>query len=213
MDHQNDSVEKSTILRWGSGERVDDRQQGASRVIAAAIACYEESSVASTTMDAIAERAGVSRRTVYRYFDNKDAILSAVVEEQSMPFFQEMSETLARLDARNFRERLTHCVIYAIEHGPDIEGHQLLLGKKNAAATERFYLRSGRMKKIFHAALEGPFLQAQQAGEIDTSWQLEDIINWSGRLIYSYIKNPEPSETVKRMVSQFLLPAPIQQPK
>jgi AcrR family transcriptional regulator len=202
------SGETSAALRWGTGERVDDPQRGSARVIAAARACYEESSVASTTIEAIAERAGVSRRTIYRYFDNKDAILLAVVEEQSQPFFDDMARSMAQFDNEDFRQLLIHCVLYAIQHGPGIEGHQLLMGQKNAAATERFYLRSPRLKNIFRQALETPFLQAQQAGEIDGSWQLDDLLNWVGRLIYSFIRNPEPIETINRMVTQLLLPIP-----
>lgn len=200
--------ETTTALRWGTGERVDDPKQGSARVIAAARACYEDSSVASTTIDAIAERAGVSRRTIYRYFDNKEAILLAVVEEQAQPFFDAMAGSLAQLDNDNFRQLLVHCVMYAISHGPGIDGHQLLMGQKNAAATERFYLRSARLKHIFREILEGPFLKAQQAGEIDFSWQLDDLLNWVGRLIYSFIRNPEPGETINHMVTQFLLPLP-----
>jgi len=53
-----------------------------------------------------------------------------------------------------------------------------------------------------------PFLLAQQTGELDSSWQLDDLLNWVGRLIYSFIRNPEPIETINRMVTQFLLPLP-----
>lgn len=208
MARTDKSGEPSAALRWGTGERVDDPQRGSARVIAAARACYEESSVASTTIDAIAERAGVSRRTIYRYFDNKEAILLAVVEDQAQPFFDAMARSLAQFDSGNFRELLIHCVMYAIEHGPGIDGHQVLLGQKNAAATERFYLRSARMKNIFRESLEAPFMQAQQQGEIDLSWQLDDLLNWVGRLVYSFIRNPEPIDAINRMVTQFLLPLP-----
>ena len=208
MARTDTSGETTTALRWGTGERVNDPQQGSARVIAAARACYEESSVASTTIEAIAERAGVSRRTIYRYFDNKDAILLAVVEEQAQPFFDAMARSLAQLDSGNFRQLLIHCVMYAIAHGPGIDGHDLLMGQKNAAATERFYLRSARLKNIFREILEGPFLQAQQTGEIDPAWQLDDLLNWVGRLVYSFIRNPEPIDAINRMVTQFLLPLP-----
>lgn len=208
MTQANKSGETTAALRWGTGERVDDPSRGSARVLAAARACYEESSVASTTIESIAERAGVSRRTIYRYFENKEAILLAVVEDQAQPFFEAMAHSLAQLDSGNFRELLIHCVMYAIEHGPGIEGHQLLLGQKNAAATERFYLRSARMKKTLRETLEGPFVQAQEAGEIDLSWQLDDLLNWMGRLINSFIRNPEPIDSINRMVTQFLLPPP-----
>lgn len=206
MTQNTKSTQEVAALRWGAGERVDDPERGAARVIAAAKACYAESSVASTTIDQIAQRAGVSRRTVYRYFDNKEAILLAVVENQAQPFFEQMSESLAQKDTGDFRQLLIHCVLFATEHGPRMEGHQLLLGKKNAAATEQFYLRSAHMRQILHEILTDPFQRAQQTAAIDASWQLDDLLNWVGRLIYSFIQNPEPPESITRMVTQFLLP-------
>jgi len=204
-----DITEEAAALRWGAGERVDDPEQGAARVIVAARACYAESSVASTTIDQIAQRAGVSRRTIYRYFDNKDAILLAVVEDQAEPFFEQMRQSLAQQDTRDFRALLIHCVLFAIEYGPRMEGHQLLLGKKNAAATERFYLRSERMKDTLHELLGDAFERARQAGDIDATWRLDDLINWVGRMVYSFIQHPEPLGNIRHMVRQFLLPYPL----
>ena len=193
--------------RWGAGQRIDDPALGASRIIAAARACFASSSVVSTTIDQIAEQAGVSRRTVYRYFDNKDAIILAVVEEQAEPFFEQMRESLSALGDKDLRQVLVHCVLFAVEQGPRIEGHQLLLGKGNSAATADFYLGSARMRNHLHALLKDRFHSAQDAGEIDLACNLDDLLNWIGRIIYSFIQYPEPPKSVERMVRQFLLPA------
>jgi AcrR family transcriptional regulator len=197
---------KTATRRWGAGQRVDSPAQGASRIIAAARQCFARSSVVSTTIDQIAEQAGVSRRTVYRYFDNKDAIILAVVEEQAEPFFEQMRGSLSALGDKGMRQVLVHCVLFAVEQGPRIEGHQLLLGKGNSAATADFFLRSARMRNHLHALLKDRFQSARHAGEIDMAWDLDDLLNWIGRIIYSFIQYPEPPETIERMVTQFLLP-------
>lgn len=202
------ATRETVALRWGAGERVDEPERGAARVIAAARQCYAESSVASTTIDQIAQRAGVSRRTIYRYFDNKDAIILAVVDDQAEPFFEQMRQSLAQQENRDFRHMLVHCALFAIEHGPRVEGHQLLLGKNNAAATERFYLRSARMRSNLKDILADAFEQAQQVGDIDNMWRLDDLLNWVGRMVYSFIQQPEPPKNVERLVTQFLLPQP-----
>ena len=196
----------ASVRRWGAGERIDHPEQGAARIINAAKSCYAEFGVASTTIDQIAERAGVSRRTVYRYFDNKDAIVLAVVEEQAAPFFEQMRASLTELKTDEFRQLLIHCVLFAIEHGPNMAGHQLLLGSKNAAATANFYLRSMRMKTKLSELLREPFQLAQTSARLDPAWQLDDVVNWAGRLVYSFIQYPEPKVTVTRMVNEYLLP-------
>jgi AcrR family transcriptional regulator len=192
--------------RWGTGERVDDHGKGAARIIAAARNCFARSSVVSTTIDDIAQAAGVSRRTVYRYFDNKEAVVLAVVEAQAEPLFVEMQESLEALRDTSFRGLVKHCVLFSVAKGPQIEGHQLLLGKANAAATMKFYLGSERMRSHFHGLLEAPFRRAQEAGEIDRSWSLDDLLNWIGRLVYSFIQYPEPPDKIEQLVNQFLLP-------
>jgi AcrR family transcriptional regulator len=198
---------KTATRRWGAGQRVDNPAQGASRIIAAAKLCFAKSGVASSTIDQIAQQAGVSRRTVYRYFDNKEAIILAVVEEQAEPFFEQMRESLLALDSRDMRLVLVHCVLFAVEKGPQMKGHQLLLGARNSAATADFYLRSVRMRQHLHALLGDRFQKARHAGDIDMAWCLDDLLNWMGRIIYSFIQYPEPPETVERMVTRFLLPA------
>ncbi|MGI9294762.1 MAG: TetR/AcrR family transcriptional regulator [Pseudomonadales bacterium] len=202
----NNPTSDTAARRWGAGQRVDNPEQGVARILAAARQCYAESSVASATIDQIAQQAGVSRRTVYRYFDNKEAIILAVVEEQAEPFFEQMRESLAGLKTENFRQLLVHCVLFTVKHGPQVEGHQLLLGGKNATATANFYLRSVRMRKNLHALLGEKFQQAQQAGDINQAWCLDDLLNWLGRLVYSFIQYPEPKENVERLVTQYLLP-------
>ena len=106
------------------------------------------------------------------------------------------------------RDIMIHCILFAVEKGPQMEGHQLLLGSTNADATADFYLRSARMRKNLHALLRDRFQQAQEAGDIDPAWHLDDLLNWMGRLVYSFIQYPEPAKTIDRMVTQFLLPHP-----
>jgi AcrR family transcriptional regulator len=205
------AIAETAPLRWGAGQRIDDRARGAARIIAAAKICFAECSVASATIDQIAQEAGVSRRTVYRYFDSKAAIILAVVEEQAAPFFEQMHESLRALPEQDFRQVLVHCVLFAVAKGPQMEGHQLLLGRANASATADFYLRSAGMRNHLYTLLSEPFQQAQQAGKIDLSWRLEELLNWVGRLIYSFIQYPESPGSIERMVTRYLLPGPGEQ--
>jgi AcrR family transcriptional regulator len=206
MPESNNAKNNTATRRWGTGERVDNPKQGAARILAAAMQCYTKSGVASATIDDIAEQAGVSRRTVYRYFDNKEAIIVAVVEEQAEPFFDQLRNNLTDLEATDFRQLLIYCVLFTLENGPQIASHELLMSQKNSAATAGFYLRSKRMRDSMREMLSTGFYNAQHTGEINPHWQLNDLLNWTGRLTYSFILHPEPKETVERLVTQYLLP-------
>ncbi|MFA6311508.1 MAG: TetR/AcrR family transcriptional regulator [Sterolibacterium sp.] len=52
---------------------------------AAALALFVERGFAATRLDDIAERAGVSKGTLYLYFDSKEALFKAVIREGVVP--------------------------------------------------------------------------------------------------------------------------------
>ena len=51
------------------------------RIMAAALELFATHGFGSTSVKAIAERAGVSQGLMYRYFESKDALLRAIFEE------------------------------------------------------------------------------------------------------------------------------------
>jgi len=50
-------------------------------ILDAALACFAEKGFAATRMDDIADRAGVTKGTIYLYFQNKEAVFKALVRE------------------------------------------------------------------------------------------------------------------------------------
>lgn len=57
--------------------RLTDRKRAA--IIAAAIDAFRETGFDATSMDRIAARAGVSKRTVYNHFDSKEALFATIL--------------------------------------------------------------------------------------------------------------------------------------
>jgi AcrR family transcriptional regulator len=67
-------------------------------ILAAAGSRFDEVGVEATTMDAISRHAGVSIGTVYRFFENRDAIVATLqarwrerIQEAALPVFGEVS--------------------------------------------------------------------------------------------------------------------------
>ncbi|HEY5337862.1 MAG TPA: TetR/AcrR family transcriptional regulator [Rhizomicrobium sp.] len=50
-------------------------------ILDAALACFAERGFAATRMEDLAERAGVTKGTIYLYFENKDGVFKALVRE------------------------------------------------------------------------------------------------------------------------------------
>jgi AcrR family transcriptional regulator len=50
-------------------------------ILDAALGCFAEKGFAGTRMDDIAARAGISKGTIYLYFDSKEAVFKALARQ------------------------------------------------------------------------------------------------------------------------------------
>ena len=92
--------------RW---ERRKDARPA--ELLASALELFVEKGYAGTRLDDVASRAGVSKGTLYLYFDNKEEIFKAVVRESVVARISETAEEIARYEGasdallRNIVER------------------------------------------------------------------------------------------------------------
>lgn len=73
--------------------RKDDRP---SELTAAALGLFVEKGFAATRLEDIAARAGVSKGTLYLYFDSKEALFKAAIQEGILPVIAENEAIAAR---------------------------------------------------------------------------------------------------------------------
>jgi AcrR family transcriptional regulator len=74
------------------------------RVVEAAIACVDEQGVAALTMEDLAARASIARRTVYRLFAGKLEVLEAISVERLDRIVERVRRRIAKCDS--FRDAL-----------------------------------------------------------------------------------------------------------
>lgn len=67
-------------------------------LIAAALELFVEKGYAGTRLEDVAARAGVSKGTLYLYFQNKEDLFKAVVQENIVARISETADQLARFD-------------------------------------------------------------------------------------------------------------------
>src|SRR5512139_2202895 len=71
-------------------------------LVAAALQLFVEKGFAATRLEDVATRAGVSKGTLYLYFDSKEALFKAVIEEGIMPVVAEGEAIAAGHDGSAF---------------------------------------------------------------------------------------------------------------
>ena len=67
-----------------------------SEIVAAALEVFVERGFAATKLEEVARRAGVTKGTVYLYFENKEALFKAVVRETILPIFARGEQMVAQ---------------------------------------------------------------------------------------------------------------------
>jgi AcrR family transcriptional regulator len=84
-------------LRQPKWQRRSEERPG--EICAAALEVFAEKGFAAARLDEIARRAGVSKGTLYLYFEDKEALFRAVVRQAIVPNVEAVTSTIAALDA------------------------------------------------------------------------------------------------------------------
>lgn len=118
-------------------------------LIQAATELLETQGLAAVTLRAVGQRAGVSRTTPYRHFENKEALLSAVALQFFEHLEEQLTEGLSREDAAHSRlEALLLTYVHFILQHP--ERYRLMLGHEvRSAQDETIYAASQRVFALF----------------------------------------------------------------
>ena len=89
-------IEARSKPRWE--RRKDARPQ---ELLAAALDLFVERGYAATRLDEVAARAGVSKGTLYLYFENKEELFKAVVRENMVPPLADAEELINTIEGRS----------------------------------------------------------------------------------------------------------------
>ncbi len=156
----------ATSKKQGAGRPKSEEKRR--QIMQAASALFLECGFASTSMDLVASRAGVSKQTVYSHFDNKDSLYVAVIENKCSQY--SFDDEIIELDAEHFEKSLNHLgqqFIRLLSDPEVIATYKALIGgvNTNQHIAELFYnAGSRRGRKIL-----SDFLITQQTYPIPES--------------------------------------------
>lgn len=99
---------------WLSAQRTE---VAADRILDAADKLFASQAAATVGMHEIASAAGCSRATLYRYFENREALHTAYVHRESYRLYREMTEQIMSFD--NPRDRLIEGMLSSLRNVRD----------------------------------------------------------------------------------------------
>ena len=183
------------------------------RLLDAAETCIDRFGLAKTTVEDIATEAKVSRATIYRYFDNRDELVLAVVlrsldrtgEGDLSDFFAD-ADTPAR-----FGDAVVTSMVHLLDrlrHDPKLE---VLLHRDSAGVSGAI---TGASEALFAYVLADwrPLMTAAQAdGLVRHELDVDELSEWLLRCLLSLltVEGPRPhsAEDERRLLCTYLVPA------
>jgi AcrR family transcriptional regulator len=99
---RNEATAKEQREKPGSAIEPDKRRRRKDarpgEIIDVALACFLEAGYEATRLDDVARRAGVAKGTVYLYFETKEKLFRAVVQQVTATNVRQLSETIRQFD-------------------------------------------------------------------------------------------------------------------
>lgn len=176
-------------------------------IVEAARRCYLRYGVAKTTIEDVAEAAGISRTTLYRRFPGHTGLLEAAIRARTVEIAVELQKILDR--AKSFPEALLEVSMATIELTRSDEEFRTLTGRGSGFPVHDILIGSGmsihnEVREFFAPA----FAEARAAGELREGITDDEIVEWLSSVWISFILRDElDTKAARRMLEVFMLPS------
>lgn len=161
------------------------------RILDAATQCLVESGLDARLHARIAERAGVSRPTLYKYIGDQTAILDAVRDREFESFFSAAVPLLRRTD--DLRDGLVDAIVFVVDYGHHHALLQKALRDNPELILPALTTESGPLVDRIHDMFGDQVERALAA--IDSDLEARVVVEWSYRLAVSLLTTPSGPST------------------
>lgn len=179
------------------------------RLLDSAEGCLAQFGPQKTSMEDVARAAGMSRATVYRYFENRDALLLGVASRQAANLATEAMSYLAKFD--NIADWLVEGLIFTLREIPKRPVFASLVTSMDTRSASTLFLGSSGMIEIGVNVVRPIFGAAKQQGLLRGDVDVDLLIEWLLRVLWTYLNAPSQVATdedgMRRLFRMMLLPA------
>ncbi|MFI5717507.1 TetR/AcrR family transcriptional regulator [Nocardia sp. NPDC051750] len=186
----------------------EDPDEARRQILTAAEAVFERYGVAKTTMDDIAKEANVSRPTVYRYFGDRDSLITALIEVRARAMFTRARTFLRKRET--FAEQVVDGLIYLVNIGRKDPVVRLIVSPEHMDMATALVGSSGLAARLTEEMWAPVLQEARARGEVREDRTDTEICQWIalvelilvGRMDFGSDSDPDH----RRMLTKFLLP-------
>jgi AcrR family transcriptional regulator len=179
----------------GSWLHSEHEASATDRILDAVGALFASQGVARTSMNDVAAVAGCSRATLYRYFDNRDALRIAYAHREARRVQREVIEEVAHV--ADAGEYVVEAIVAALRH---VRTDPALAAWWEPSAVAIASDLMGRSTVIHELA-------AAFVGDLDDP-EVHTVAMWLVRVVAAFLVMPgESAEAERAMLRRFVVPA------
>jgi AcrR family transcriptional regulator len=161
------------------------------RILDAATRCLVESGLDARLHARIAEQAGVSRPTLYKYVGDQAAILDAVRDREFEAFFTAAAPVLQQTE--DLREGLVDAIVFVVDYGRRHPLLQNALRNNPELILPALTTEAGPLVDRVHAMFGEQVERAVDAAGSDLDPRV--VVEWSYRIVISLLTTPSGPRT------------------
>jgi AcrR family transcriptional regulator len=179
------------------------------RLLDAAEGCLEQFGPQKTSMEDVARAAGMSRATVYRYFENRDALLLGVASRQASSLAAEAINYLAGFNT--ISDWLVEGLLFTLREMPKRPVFASLVTSLDSRSSGSLLLGSTGLVQIGVNVLRPMFVNAKEQGLLRDDVDPEMLVEWLLRVLWTYLNAPSQvatdEEGMRKLFRMMLIPA------
>ena len=140
------------------------------RIVRAAADLMHANGVAGTTMDQVVEASGTSKSQLYHYFDDKDALVTAVIKMQAARVMERQEPHLEQLNSLQGLRRWRDAIVRFIDERHGAHGCEIgSLASELADRSEPARILINATFQNWESYLAAGIRRMQERGELDAS--------------------------------------------
>ncbi|MGZ4711982.1 MAG: TetR/AcrR family transcriptional regulator [Acidimicrobiia bacterium] len=195
----------TTAGEWKARPAGPDYEATRQRLVDAAEAVVRERGVGALRLDSVAEAVGLHRSSIYRYFDSKEELITAVVVQASLRVGHRVMHRLG--DHATPEQFLVEGLVIALGEMGDNPVFTSLLAPAASASMTR--IAGAALTEGIRPLIEPMFVAAAQRGVLRDGVTPEDAIQWLQIVATGLLRLPgipAPAE-LAALLQRMLLPA------
>jgi len=198
----------TTATDWLNEER---QELAVDRILEAASEVFARDGISGARMGKIAEAAGCSRATLYRYFPNKEALLHAYMVRVAKDFREVLDEKLRGL--RSLGERIVEAAAVSVELIREREEVAPFFSEEGLGLTAQLTSNAAAMREQLARQLDSESRSNRIQGRLRAEVTADEAADWLTRAIFSFSVLPSEALSgiaLREYLKKMLIPSIVE---